>query len=122
MAPTPQSHQAAHPTTQIPAIRLYPQFSGCEGPSQLLDPSDNDELALVWPTSLCELIAIETNRYAQQNNCPKWVDDEVWIFLWIVVLMGIHTKLRTTGAWTVCRQCSSQCPLEDFGNCGPNFT
>ena len=37
-------------------------------------------MQLVWPTSLCELIAVETNRYAQQNNHPKWVDvstDEV---------------------------------------------
>ena len=41
---------------------IWPQFSG---PSQY-------ELALVWPTSLCELIAAETNRYAQQNNRPKW--------------------------------------------------
>ena len=81
--------------------------------SQLLDPSENNELAfvqLVWPTSLCELIAVETNRYAQQNNCPKWVDvstADFWIFLGIVILMGIHTKLRTTGVCLVYRQCNS---------------
>ena len=51
---------------------------GCEG-SYLI----SDELAfvqLVRPTCLCEVIAVETNRYAQQNNHPKWVDvstDEV---------------------------------------------
>ena len=45
-------------------LGLYPQFIGCEGLSQLLDPSENNELAflqLVWPTSLCELIAVETD-------------------------------------------------------------
>ena len=78
------------------ASGLYPQFIGCEGPSQLLHPSENNEFAflqMVWPTSLCEVIG--------QNNRPKWVDvstDEVWIFLGIVILMGIHTKSRTTGA------------------------
>ena len=53
------------------AFGLYPQFSGCEEPSQLLDPGENNELAfvqLVWTTSPCELIAVETNSYAQQNN------------------------------------------------------
>ena len=51
---------------------LYPQFIGYEGPSQLLEPSENNKLAflqLVWSTSLHELIAVETNKYAQQNNC-----------------------------------------------------
>ena len=69
---------------------LYPQFIGCEGPSQLLDLSENNELAflqLVSQTSIRELTAVETNRYAHQNNHPKWVDvstDEVWIFLEIL--------------------------------------
>jgi len=71
----------------------------------------SNELAfvqLVWPTSLCELIAVETNRYAKQNNCPKWVDvstDEVWILLGIVVLMGIHRLPQIKdywSMWTVC--------------------
>ena len=45
-------------------------------------------MQLVWLYALCELIAIENNRHAQQKNCPKWVDvstDGVWIFLGIVV-------------------------------------
>ena len=56
------------------ASRLSSQFIGCEGPSQLLENNELAFLQLVWPTSLCELIAVETNRYAQQNNCFKWVD------------------------------------------------
>ena len=52
-----------------------------------------------WPTSLC---AVETNKYVQQNNRPKWVDvsaDEVWIFLGIVILMGIHRLLQIKDYW-----------------------
>ena len=63
-------------------------------------------MQLVWPTSLCELIAVETNRYAQQNNRPKWVDvstDEVWIFLGIVVLMGIYWLPQIKDYWSMDR-------------------
>ena len=76
MALTPKCRRLAREEAldQSLASGLYPQFSGCEGPSQVLDPSENNELVflqLVWPTSLCELIAVETNGY---NNHPKWVD------------------------------------------------
>ena len=43
------------------ASGLYPQFIGCDGPSQLLDPHENDELAFL---QLVEQIAVETSRYA----------------------------------------------------------
>ena len=83
------------------ASELCPQFSECEGPFQFLDPNENDELAfvqLVWPTFLCELIGV------QQNNHPIWVDisrDEVWIFLGIVVVMGIHRLPQIKVYWSM---------------------
>ena len=93
-APTPERQRLAREEAleRSLASGLYPQFIGYEGPSQPLDPRKNNELAflqLVWPTSLCELVAVESNKYAHQNNHPKWVDfstDEVWIFLGIVIL------------------------------------
>ena len=55
-----------------------------------------------------ELIAVEINRYAWQNNHPKWFDvstDEVWIFLGIVILMEIHglpqNKEHRQFAWCI---------------------
>ena len=76
VAPTPKCRRLAREEAleRSLASGLYPQFSGCEGQSQILDPSKNNEFAflqLVWPTSPCELIAVETNRYAQQNNHRK---------------------------------------------------
>ena len=108
-APTPKRRRLAREEAleRSLASGLYPQFSGCEGPSQFLDPSENNELAfvqLVWPTSLCELIAVETNRYARQKKRPKWVDvstDEVWVFLGIVVLMGIHRLPQIKDYWSM---------------------
>ena len=35
-------------------------------------------MQLVWPKSLRELIVVETNRYAQQNNHPMWVYGYSW--------------------------------------------
>ena len=57
-------------------------------------------MLLLWPTSLRELIAVETNRYARQNNRPKWVDvntDEVWTY----ILMGIHRLPRISNYWSL---------------------
>ena len=58
-APTPKRQRLAREEAlqRLLASGLYPQFSGCEGLSQLLDPCENDELTfvqLVWPTSLLE--------------------------------------------------------------------
>ena len=64
-----------------------------------VDPSNNNELAL--PTSLCELIALETNRYAQQNNGVDVSTDEVWIFLGIVILMGIRRLPQIKNYWSM---------------------
>ena len=72
---------------------------------------------------LCELIA---NRYAQQNNQPKWVDVSTD---GIVILMGIHMLPQIKDYWSMdsllgvlAVQRSIKCLLENFGNCGPTFT
>ena len=56
----------------------YPEFDDTlEGPSLPMSPSNHQALnyvRLLWPTALCELIAVETNRYAFQRHvrrgCP----------------------------------------------------
>ena len=43
-------------------------------------------------------------KVAHQNNRPKWVDvstDEVWIFLGIVILMGIHRLPQIKDYWSM---------------------
>ena len=71
MAPAPKCWRPAMEVAlqQSLASGLYPQFSGCEGLSQLLVPSENKELEfkqLVCPTSLCELIA---NKFDIPGDC-----------------------------------------------------
>ena len=46
---------------------------------------------------MCELIAVETNRYALQNGVSDWVSvsaSELWTFFGTVVLMGIPKLLE----------------------------
>ena len=79
---------------------LYPTFQGIHGPAQDLDPKDNDALEylrLLWPESLCELIALETDRYANQKGVSV---SEVWSFLGIVILMGVHRLPRIRNYWS----------------------
>ena len=65
-----------------------------------MDPSSDstlDFLKLLWPDSLCEHIAGETNEYARQVKDKNWVDasgEEVWVFLGIVMEKGIHRVPR----------------------------
>ena len=83
----------------------YPEFLGICGPSHDLSPKDSnpfDFLSLLWPTSLCALIAIETNRYACQKGAPNWHDTvapEIWTFLGIILLMGIKRLPRIQLYW-----------------------
>ena len=51
-------------------------------------------LQQLWPCSLCELIALETNRYAMQKGRFKWNNTTTWKFLGISILMGIHRLPR----------------------------
>ena len=79
---------------------------GIEGPSNDANPGDSnalDYLSLLWPATLCELIVLETNRYALQRGVAKWRDvstAEIWTFLGIVILMGIKRLLRISNYWS----------------------
>ena len=65
---------------------LYPTFKGIEGSLNRLDPTSNsafEYLQQLWPCSLCELIALEINRYAMQKGRSKWNNTttaEIWKF------------------------------------------
>ena len=84
---------------------MYQEFTGMEGPTDDTDPKDNralDFLKLVWPSALCELIAIETNRYAAQNATSDWSDtcsNEIWSFLGVIIFMGFHRLPRICNYW-----------------------
>ena len=84
----------------------YPPFLGNEGPTNDLDPTQSnafDYLQLVWPSSLCSLLATETNRYALQRRVSNWVNTttaEIWTFLGIILLMGIHKLPRINNYWS----------------------
>ena len=57
----------------------------------LMNPSNHqalDYVRLHLLTALCELIAVETNRYAFQKHVSDWTltnEDEIWAFLGTVV-------------------------------------
>ena len=63
-----------------------------------------DLVRLLWPDSLCELIAKETNMYATENRkIRKWTNvttEEVWAFLGIIVVMGIHRLPEIDNYWS----------------------
>ena len=69
MAPTPKRSRLANASALMVSLQsgLYPEFLGVHSPSQDLNPNDNsalDYLSLLWPASLCDLIAGEMDRYA----------------------------------------------------------
>ena len=72
----------------------YPQFRGLREPAEVTNPHDHDALdfvKLVWPSAVCEMLAVEMNRYAAQNQPKGWFDttaSEIWVFLGVVILMG----------------------------------
>ena len=108
MAPTPKRRKLARGKALKVSLQsgLYPPFRGIEGPSRDVDPGDSsamDYLLLLWPSSLCELIALESNRYALQRGLANWRNtspSEVWTFLGIVVLMGIRRLPRIKNYWS----------------------
>ena len=85
---------------------LYPEFLGKEGPVESHSPdlyNALDYLKLLWPDALTSLIVTETNRYARWKKRTNWVDvstDEIWTFLGIVILMGIHRLPRVKNYWS----------------------
>ena len=107
-APTPKRRKLAREKALKNSLEsgLYPMFEGIEGPSHDANPGDSnalDYLSLLWPATLCELIALETNKYALQRGVAKWRDvstAEIWTFLGIVILMGIKRLPRISNDWS----------------------
>ena len=63
-APTPKRRKLAREKALTNSLGsgLYPVFMGIEGPSHDANPGDSnalDYLSLLWPATLCELIALE---------------------------------------------------------------
>ena len=86
---------------------LYPEYSGREGPYYYTNPHDNnslDYLMLLWPESLVDELALETNRYARSRTSIKnWSDvdrDEIWTFLGVNILMAIHRLPTINCYWS----------------------
>ena len=108
VTPTPKRLKLARESALKASLNsgLYPDYKGIEGPTQDNPPSENnafDYFVLLWPASLCELLALETDRYAQQKGVCNWRNvriDEVWTFLGIVVLMGIHRLPSIRSYWS----------------------
>ena len=108
VAPTPKRCKYAKETALRASLNsgLYPTFEGIEGPSRDIPPNENNPfeyLSLLWPASLCELIALETDRYALQNGARNWQSvsvAELWTFLGIILLMGIHRLPRIRNYWS----------------------
>ena len=53
--------------------------------------------------SLTSVIAMETNRYSRLKKHSHWVDvttEEIWTFLGMIILMGIHRLLRVKDYWS----------------------
>ena len=70
MAPTPKRRRLANNIAFTASLKsgLYPESLAIHGPSQDLNPNDNsalDYLLLLWPASLCDLIADETDRLSK---------------------------------------------------------
>ena len=60
-------------------------------------------MRLLWPNSLCELLVVETNRYALQRRVLNWKTvtvSEMWTFLGIIVLIGFHVLPRLSMFWS----------------------
>lgn len=108
VVPTPTIHKLAKAKALEVSLRsgLYPKFLGSRGPSESRNPSvlsPLDYVKLLWPDCLCELIALETNRYANQEGAKRWVDtsaNEIWVFLGIVCLMGVKRLPRIRNYWS----------------------
>ena len=108
MAPTTKRCKVARGKALSASLKLgkYPTFLGMHGPTQQVNPNDGsvlDYLLMLWPAALCQLIAVETNRYALQRGVSGWCDvtgTEVWTFLRVVILMGLNRLPRISNYWS----------------------
>ena len=97
MALTPKRCMLANASALTASFQfgLYPEFLGIHGPSLDLNPNHNSALnylLLLWPASLCDLIADETDTYGYERGTSYWRNTstaEIWTFLGITILMGI---------------------------------
>ena len=108
MAPTSKRRKFAQRTALHASLHSgrYPHFLGVHGPTHNLNPCVSNAmeyLLLLWPASLCELMAVETDRYAFQKGASSWQSvslPEIWMFLAITILMGIKRLPRISNYWS----------------------
>lgn len=84
----------------------YPEYKGCEGPYLRSDPGSTNPaefLKKMWPDSLCDVLVLETNRYARSKPRCNWKDvnrDEIWTFLALNILLSLHKLPRIEHLWS----------------------
>ena len=99
LAPTPKRRKMAREDGLKKALEsgVYPSFDGVSrGVTKDYELASDRPCVkyfkLLWPEELCLDIAVETNKYARSEGAKEWVEtskDEIWVFLGIVVLMGL---------------------------------
>ena len=62
------------------------KYLGSEWP---IEPSNLKYLYLLWPQSLCDLIVVETNRYARLRKKCNWVDVDIEEMRNVDIYVGI---------------------------------
>ena len=113
--PTPKRRKLAREDGLRKALDsgLYPQFLGVAGPSDLTNPLSTSSLEFVkilWPDSLCEYIASQTNAYAIEKGAQNFVDtngEEIWLYLGINILMGYNRLPTIADYWGTEPTCRS---------------
>ncbi|XP_064387842.1 piggyBac transposable element-derived protein 4-like [Halichondria panicea] len=111
MAPTPKQRKLARQDglRKAKSTGKYPEFKGVVGAADKVDPCNTafiDFVKLLWPDSLCEHIAEQTNLYATQCGAKSWKGthrDEIWVFIGIILEMGIHRLPKYTDYWSTNR-------------------
>ena len=88
---------------------MYPTFLGTHGPSPGTNPRHTNALEYVqrlWTLEVCELIVDQTNRYMVQRQAmglarkgPQTTTTEMWTFLGIILVMGVHNMPRYRNYW-----------------------
>ena len=85
---------------------MYPEYKGsiC-GPAVPMNPVNYTSLhylKMLWPDHLVDVLVVETNRYAlgKGGNWTPVGRDDIWAFLGIVILMGIHRLPSMDNYWS----------------------
>ncbi|XP_068122252.1 piggyBac transposable element-derived protein 4-like [Hyperolius riggenbachi] len=104
---------AKDPTQNNPAPPRFP-FTGEPGQKVPCDPNPLAYLKLFLDEAIIQIIVEETNRYAEQQPGPfrrfargkRWepvTQDDIWLFLAILILQGVVGKPRQTSYWSTNR-------------------